>query len=156
MERVVDFRTEISGIRPRDLRKAKDFRVAQKEVADMIKGRLLVGHALRNDLRALLLSHPKYDVRDNAEYRLFLKGGRRRSLRGLASEFLGVKIQHGEHCPIEDARAAMLLYQRHKKEWEKGIDGQLLCGDIILRGNHEFHYSVEYNGKLLCISKEGG
>ncbi|KAF6164814.1 hypothetical protein GIB67_020987 [Kingdonia uniflora] len=98
MERVVDFRTEISGIRPRDLRKAKDFRVAQKEVADMIKGRLLVGHALRNDLRALLLSHPKYDVRDTAEYRLFLKGGRRRSLRGLASEFLGVKIQHGEHC----------------------------------------------------------
>lgn len=121
VERVVDFRTEISGIRPRDLRKAKDFPSVQKKVAELIKGKILVGHALRNDLKALLLSHPKKDLRDTSEYQPFLKGSRRKALRHLAAEFLGAEIQNGEHCPIEDARAAMLLYQRHKKDWERSV-----------------------------------
>lgn len=30
---------------------AKDFRIVQKEVAELIKGRILVGHALRNDFK---------------------------------------------------------------------------------------------------------
>lgn len=30
---------------------AKDFRIVQKRVAELIKGRILVGHALRNDLK---------------------------------------------------------------------------------------------------------
>ncbi|PSR95705.1 RNA exonuclease [Actinidia chinensis var. chinensis] len=121
VDRVVDFRTEISGIRSRDLRKAKEFRLVQNKVAEFIKGRILVGHALRNDLKALLLSHPKQDLRDSSGYQPFLKEGRSRALRHLAAEFLNVKIQNGEHCPIEDARAAMLLYQKNKKEWEKSI-----------------------------------
>ncbi|GMP53030.1 hypothetical protein CsSME_00018630 [Camellia sinensis var. sinensis] len=122
VDRVVDFRTAISGIRPRDLRKAKEFRLVQKKVAELIKGRILVGHALRNDLRALLLSHSKKDLRDTSEYQPFLnREGRSKALRHLAAEFLGVKIQNGEHCPVEDARAAMLLYQKYKKEWEKSI-----------------------------------
>ncbi|KAM7495431.1 hypothetical protein LguiB_030040 [Lonicera macranthoides] len=121
VDRVVDFRTEISGIRPRDLKKAKDFRVVQKQVADLIKGKILVGHALRNDLKALLLSHPKTDIRDTAEYQPFLKEGRSRALRNLATEFLGVKIQDGEHCPIEDARAAMMLYEKNKRAWERSV-----------------------------------
>ncbi|XP_073313949.1 uncharacterized protein [Primulina huaijiensis] len=118
---VVDFRTQISGIRPRDLRKAKNFIVVQKKVAELIKGRILVGHALRNDLKALLLSHPKKDIRDTSEYAPFLKEGRSRSLKNLAMQFLGVDIQNGEHCPVEDARAAMLLYQNHRKQWERSV-----------------------------------
>lgn len=121
IDRVVDFRTGISGIRPRHLRKAKDFGVVQKKVAELIAGKILVGHALRNDLKALLLSHPKKDIRDTSEYQAFLRGGKSMALRHLATEFLGVKIQNGEHCPIEDARATMLLYQRNKKEWERSI-----------------------------------
>ncbi|KAG4971767.1 hypothetical protein JHK82_037437 [Glycine max] len=125
IERVVDFRTKISGIRPRDLRKAKDFWAAQKKVAELINGRILVGHALSNDLKALLLSHPRKDIRDTSEYRPFLnRSSSRRALRHLAAEHLGVNIQTGEHCPVEDARAAMLLYQRNRKEWEKNIKDQ--------------------------------
>ncbi|KAL2476387.1 Polynucleotidyl transferase [Abeliophyllum distichum] len=121
VERVVDFRTKISGIRPRDLRKAKNFNVVQKKVAELIKGRILVGHALHNDLRALLLSHLKKDIRDTSEYMPFLKEGRSRSLKHLASQFLGVEIQNGEHCPIQDARAAMLLYEKNRKHWERSV-----------------------------------
>ncbi|XP_071723610.1 RNA exonuclease 4-like [Rutidosis leptorrhynchoides] len=125
VEWVVDFRTEISGIRPRDLKKAKDIRDVQQKVADLIKGRILVGHALRNDLKALLLTHPKKDLRDTAEYQPLLKERRRKALRHLAAEFLGVTIQNGEHCPVEDARVAMLLYQKHRKEWEKNAKDQI-------------------------------
>ncbi|KAI4333617.1 hypothetical protein L6164_018401 [Bauhinia variegata] len=124
VERVVDFRTKISGIRPRDLKKGKDFWMVQKKVAELIKGRILVGHALHNDLKALLLSHPKKDVRDTSEYQPFLKEGGKRALRHLAAELLGVQIQSGEHCPIEDARAAMLLYQRNREVWEKSVNDQ--------------------------------
>ncbi|XP_027061803.1 RNA exonuclease 4 [Coffea eugenioides] len=121
VEKVVDFRTKISGIRPRDLRKAKDFISVQRKVAEFLKGRILVGHALHNDLKALLLSHPKKDIRDTSEYQHFLKEGRSRALRYLAADYLGVEIQNGEHCPVEDARAAMLLYQKHRKQWERSI-----------------------------------
>ncbi|PHT51752.1 RNA exonuclease 4 [Capsicum baccatum] len=121
-ERVVDFRTKISGIRPQHLKKAKDFHVVQEEVAALIKGRILVGHALRNDFKALLLGHQKQDIRDTSEYKHFLsREGRKPALRNLATEVLGVGIQNGEHCPIEDARAAMMLYLKHRKEWEKSI-----------------------------------
>ncbi|EEF44005.1 RNA exonuclease 4 isoform X2 [Ricinus communis] len=125
IERVVDFRTKISGIRPQHLRKAKDFPAVQKKVAELIRGRILVGHALSNDLKVLLLCHPKKDLRDTVEYQPFLKERRRRALRHLAAEFLGVKIQDGEHCSIEDARATMLLYQKNKKEWEKSVKNQI-------------------------------
>ncbi|PKA45708.1 Small RNA degrading nuclease 3 [Apostasia shenzhenica] len=121
LEYVVDFRTNISGIRPRDLKKAKDLLTVQKKVAELIKGRILVGHALHNDLKVLLLSHPKKDTRDTTTYQLFLREGRRRALKDLAAEFLGVKIQQKEHCPIEDARAVMLIYQKFKKQFEKSI-----------------------------------
>ncbi|KAJ1379265.1 Ribonuclease H-like superfamily [Sesbania bispinosa] len=103
---------------------AKDFWTAQKKVAEIMKGRILVGHALQNDLKALLLSHPKKDIRDTSEYQPFLKSSSRKALRHLAAEHLGVKIQTGEHCPVEDARAAMLLYQRNRKEWDKSIKDQ--------------------------------
>ncbi|KAL9443998.1 hypothetical protein AB3S75_017217 [Citrus x aurantiifolia] len=124
VERVVDFRTRISGIRPKDLRKAKDFPTVQKKVAELIEGRILVGHALHNDLKALLLTHPKKDLRDTSEYQPFLKNGRSKALRHLAAEILAVEIQNGEHCPIDDARAAMLLYMKNRKQWEKSVKDQ--------------------------------
>ena len=34
---------------------AKDFPKVQKRVAELIKGRILVGHALRNDLKVIRL-----------------------------------------------------------------------------------------------------
>lgn len=61
-------RTKFSGVRPSDLvaGKAIPFEDAQAQVAEMMKGRLLVGHALTNDLKALMLDHPRKDIRDTA------------------------------------------------------------------------------------------
>ena len=47
---------------------AKTFEVVQKEVSDLMNGRVLVGHALSNDLNVLFLSHPKVDTRDTFEW----------------------------------------------------------------------------------------
>ena len=52
-ERVTDYRTRWSGIRPEDVAgsKAEPFAIVQKEAADFFKGRLVVGHAIQNDLK---------------------------------------------------------------------------------------------------------
>lgn len=50
-EAVTDYRTAVSGISPKHLKNAHAFKDVQKAVADIIKDRLLVGHALNNDLQ---------------------------------------------------------------------------------------------------------
>ena len=122
-EEVQDYRTSVSGIRPDHLINGEDFKIVQKEVSDILKGRVLVGHALHNDLSVLFLSHPRRFQRDTSRYKLFRKvtKGNTPSLKKLASELLGVDIQSGEHNSIEDARAAMQLYQLFRKKWECDI-----------------------------------
>ncbi|PSC76702.1 RNA exonuclease 4 [Micractinium conductrix] len=128
-EKVTDFRTRVSGIRPASLRDAAPFDEVQRLVADLLAGRILVGHALDNDLEALLLSHRRNDVRDTARYPPLMKPQARmgklkpRALRHLAQEQLGLAIQEGEHSPVDDARAALYLYLKHRKEWERWVAG---------------------------------
>lgn len=50
-ERVTDYRTWVSGIRESDLRDAPTFDVVQKQVAALVEGRVLVGHAIDNDTK---------------------------------------------------------------------------------------------------------
>lgn len=52
-ERVTDFRTKYSGIRPADLHESKavPLEEVQEEAAKLMKDRVLVGHAIQNDLK---------------------------------------------------------------------------------------------------------
>ena len=120
-EPVTDYRTSVSGITPHLLRSARTFEAVQADVAKLFHGKILVAHAIKNDLDALLLSHSKRDIRDTSRHRAFrqLAGGRTPSLKKLAREVLGIDIQAGEHSSIEDARATMLLFRREKEEFEK-------------------------------------
>ena len=123
-EPVSDFRTAVSGIRPHHLARAVPFQQAQAEVTRLLYKRRLVGHALHNDLKALQMSHPKRQQRDTAMYAPFrAQGGptsRARKLSDLARELLGMRIQQGEHSPLEDAVAALRLYKLRAAEWERG------------------------------------
>lgn len=122
IERVTDFRTHISGVRAHDLRKAEKFTVVQREVAQLLLGRVLVGHAVHNDLKVMFLSHPKKDIRDTSRYPpLRSENGRPRALRHLAAELLGVEIQTNGHCSVQDARAAMYIYDHLKQQWEDSL-----------------------------------
>ena len=135
-ERVVDYRTRVSGVRPSDLTHAPPFREVQKKMADILKGRILIGHALRNDLKCLLLDHPKSMTRDTATYRPLTRplranerrhdkgvarGRGARSLRELCAQHLGLEIQAGEHSSVDDARAALLLYRKCAVAWEREL-----------------------------------
>lgn len=122
-EEVTDYRTFVSGVRPSDLETADEFEKVQKDVADILKGRVLVGHALWNDMKVLYLDHPKKNTRDTARYKPFktMCKGRSPALRVLCQKLLGVQVQKGEHSSVTDAQATMRLYTMHKKEWEKTV-----------------------------------
>ncbi|XP_060791759.1 RNA exonuclease 4 isoform X2 [Neoarius graeffei] len=98
-EKVTDYRTAVSGIRPGDIEHGENFKIVQQEVAKILEGRILVGHAIHNDLKILLLDHPKRNTRDTQKYKPFkkiVKSGRP-ALRVLCQEILNVKVQQGEH-----------------------------------------------------------
>uniref|UniRef100_A0A182Q569 RNA exonuclease 4 n=1 Tax=Anopheles farauti TaxID=69004 RepID=A0A182Q569_9DIPT len=118
---VRDYRTKISGIRPEHIADGTDFKIIRELVRKVIHGRILVGHALKNDLMVLNLRHPKYNIRDTARYKPIAKKARSfgtPSLKSIAQRFLGEDIQDGEHDSVEDARAAMKIYLIFAKDWE--------------------------------------
>ncbi|KAI0237072.1 RNA exonuclease 4 [Lamellibrachia satsuma] len=122
-ELVTDYRTHVSGVRRQDIAKAPAFETVQKKVSDILKARVLVGHALHNDLKILFLDHPRKKIRDTARYKPYrsLFNGGNPSLKKLTEKVLGVKVQEGEHSSVQDAQAAMRLYTYQKKKWEKDI-----------------------------------
>ncbi|KAJ1769464.1 3'-5' exonuclease [Coemansia sp. RSA 986] len=125
LEPVTDYRTWVSGIRKQDLDQGRPFKDVQTEVAELIKDRVLVGHAIKNDLRALMLTHPGPLVRDTSRYQGFRAmcstKGPTFGLRKLAASLLNITIQESEHSSVTDAKTTMLLYRKVKDEWEKGL-----------------------------------
>ncbi|KAK1803634.1 hypothetical protein P4O66_021048 [Electrophorus voltai] len=150
MEPVTDYRTAVSGIRPADIENGEDFKTVQQEVAQILEGRILVGHAIHNDLKILLLDHPKKMIRDTQKYKPFKKIAKvvrvspmekadivvsvhhgvfcmsgRPALRVLCREVLNVKVQQGEHSSVQDAQATMRLYTLVKKQWEAELKASM-------------------------------
>ena len=131
-DRVTDFRTFVSGVRAKDIRptneKAMELHACRRRVGELLKNKILVGHSLKNDFSALMLNHPKDQIRDTAKYKPFMRasgrnGGklRPRKLRDLVKENLGLTIQkEGEaHTSVEDAQATLKLYKSVRDKWEK-------------------------------------
>jgi RNA exonuclease 4 len=81
-------------------------------------------------LDALLLQHPKQDIRDTAKHQFFQRLGankwRPRKLKDLALQHLGLKIQvKGEsHDSIDDASATMELFKVARVAWEMELDSK--------------------------------
>ncbi|KAK4246612.1 ribonuclease H-like domain-containing protein [Corynascus novoguineensis] len=119
-ERVVDWRTHVSGVAPKHMAKARTFDEVQAQIAELLKGRIVVGHDVKHDLRVLELDHPGKMIRDTAKFSGFRKyaNGPKPALRVLARELLGVEIQTGQHSSIEDARVSMLLFRKHKPAFD--------------------------------------
>ncbi|KAL0965248.1 hypothetical protein UPYG_G00278750 [Umbra pygmaea] len=122
-ENVTDYRTAVSGIRPNDIKNGENLKTVQKEVAEILQGRTLVGHAIHNDLKILFLDHPKKRIRDTQKYKPFRKTVKtnRPSLKHLCKAILNVEVQKGEHSSVQDAQATMRLYTMAKKQWEAEI-----------------------------------
>ncbi|KAJ1975789.1 3'-5' exonuclease [Dimargaris xerosporica] len=124
---VTDYRTAVSGITAELLVGARSFNSVAKDVHELAKDRILVGHSIKNDLDVLQLEHPRTHQRDIAVCASFcnLINGRRPSLKFLAQEVLGITIQIGSHSSVSDARVAMLLYRKVKTEFDKQVFSRL-------------------------------
>uniref|UniRef100_A0A8C0CGF1 Apoptosis enhancing nuclease n=2 Tax=Balaenoptera musculus TaxID=9771 RepID=A0A8C0CGF1_BALMU len=123
---IVDYRTRWSGVTRQHMRKAIPFQVAQKEILKLLKGKVLVGHALHNDFQALKYIHPRGQTRDTTYVPSLLSqpslhARTRVSLKDLALQLLHKKIQVGQHghSSVEDAVTAMELYRLVEVQWEQ-------------------------------------
>nr|XP_012644323.1 apoptosis-enhancing nuclease [Microcebus murinus]XP_012644324.1 apoptosis-enhancing nuclease [Microcebus murinus] len=123
---IVDYRTRWSGITRQHMRKAIPFQVAQKEILKLLKGKVVVGHALHNDFQALKYVHPRSQTRDTTYVPNLLNPPglhtrARVSLKDLALQLLHKKIQVGKHghSSVEDATTAMELYRLVEVQWEQ-------------------------------------
>ena len=132
-EPVTQYRTRWSGIRPENLARAPSIKSVRRRVLRLIHGKILVGHALHNDLKALNIQHDRTQLRDTAccqDLRAALEAavpGRYRanqspSLKNLCKYVLGVEIQSGEHCPVEDAASAMRLFLHSCQEGHVAVE----------------------------------
>ncbi|RQM24323.1 hypothetical protein B5M09_001603 [Aphanomyces astaci] len=114
LEKVTDYRTHVSGIRSKSFRNAISFAQVRRihcqvDVGAILKDKILVGHAVRNDLQKLL---PK-------------------ALRHLALEVLDKTIQAGEHDSVIDARTTLELYKKAMVPWEKALKASKVPGGLV-------------------------
>ncbi|XP_053330784.1 interferon-stimulated 20 kDa exonuclease-like 2 [Spea bombifrons] len=125
---VTDYRSKWSGIRREHMVNATPFSVAQKEILKILSGKIVVGHAIHNDFKALRYFHPKEMTRDTSMIPLLnRKAGFQDkesvSLKRLAKQLLRKDIQTGRngHSSVEDAKTTMELYRVIEAEWEREL-----------------------------------
>lgn len=144
-DEVTDYRTFVSGIRQEDI--TSDSAMTLEEVrtaaTKILRGKILIGHGLENDLKVIGINHRWCDIRDTATYEPYMRRSpvinqlpvlRPRKLRDLAWEVLGSQIQlmGKAHSPIEDATATMELYKAERKNWELHIMKQVnACSNTV-------------------------
>ncbi|CAJ1942889.1 unnamed protein product [Sphenostylis stenocarpa] len=110
--KIVDYRTEITGITSQDLEGVTcSLADVQKSMKKLLSnGTILVGHSLHNDLRVLKLDYVR--VIDTSYIFQSLDGSNRRpSLNSLCQAVLGCEVREkgATHICLDDARAAMNL-----------------------------------------------
>ncbi|KAJ2898948.1 PAB-dependent poly(A)-specific ribonuclease subunit PAN2 [Zalerion maritima] len=118
-EQVRDYLTEYSGIYPQDLdpkmskRHLVSLKVAIKKLWILLNlGCRFVGHGLSNDFRELNLIVPKSQRIDTVELFQSRVTKRRLGLSFLLWSVFSERIQKTTHDSIEDARAALMLYEK--------------------------------------------
>ncbi|XP_065268669.1 apoptosis-enhancing nuclease [Emys orbicularis] len=125
---IVDYRTRWSGISRQHMQNATPFSAAQREILKILKDKIVVGHAIHNDFRALKYFHPRSRTRDTSRIPLLnRKAGLpvkvSASLKSLARQLLHKRIQVGQkgHSSVEDARTSMELYRLVEVQWEQEL-----------------------------------
>jgi RNA exonuclease 4 len=138
---VTDYRTFVSGIRKADLERAElDIDMCRERVQEIIEDKILIGHALKNDMRVLEIDHPWFMTRDTAKYEPFMQVRFEdgvlwpRKLKELVKEKLNKEIQvvGKPHSAYEDALAALDLYRLVGRKWEKIVEYKIKKTSEIL------------------------
>ncbi|XP_018426767.1 PREDICTED: interferon-stimulated 20 kDa exonuclease-like 2 [Nanorana parkeri] len=125
---ITDYRTKWSGIRREHLVNAIPFTTAQKEILKILRGKIVIGHAIQNDYKALEYFHPKEMTRDTSKIPMLNRRAgfpekEAASLKRLAKQLLWKDIQTGRggHSSVEDAKTTMELYRIVEVEYEREL-----------------------------------
>lgn len=122
--KIISYRTPWSGIRPHHMTHATPFHVARREILDILRRCIVVGHNIRGDLQSLEIHDIlASQIRDTSFHpTLISSAGGCRALKKMARKLLRRTIQSKSrvgHCSVEDARATMDLYKLVELDWEK-------------------------------------
>ncbi|XP_012623147.1 interferon-stimulated 20 kDa exonuclease-like 2 [Microcebus murinus] len=125
---IVDYRTRWSGIRKQHMVNATPFKIARGQILKILTGKIVVGHAVHNDFKALQYFHPKSLTRDTSHIpplnrKADCPENATMSLKHLTKKLLNRDIQVGKsgHSSVEDAQATMELYKLVEVEWEQHL-----------------------------------
>lgn len=125
---ITDYRTRWSGIRRSDLVNATPYSEARKEILKLIHGKVVIGHAIHNDFKALSYTHPNAFTRDTSRIPLLnqragFPENQCASLKRLTKAIFNRDIQTGRrgHSSVEDAKASLELYKVVEEQWERKL-----------------------------------
>ncbi|CAD7704572.1 unnamed protein product [Ostreobium quekettii] len=121
LEPIQDYLTRFSGLCEGDLdvETSPHYLTTLKRVAMKLRflvdrGCVFVGHGLGQDFKIINIVVPEEQIIDTVEL-FHLRHHRKLSLRFLSSYLLGLDIQAHTHDSIEDARAALHLYEAYER-----------------------------------------
>eukprot|EP00116_Pleurobrachia_bachei_P009370 sb/3469632/ len=141
---ICDHRTKFSGVTKEDMLNAVPFLEARRDIVQMIRGKYIIGHDLKNDFDVLCYHPPKHFWLDTSEnqYLRDIAGHchpQKPSLKNLAKKILNKDIQNGPHDSIEDARTALELYKFAEDQWYKNtlVDVKVTPESANYRQRHE-------------------
>lgn len=155
---VTDYRTQYSGITPHHLSFCAKVTVDQcrMQVINILsnnqanKKAILVGHGLENDFQVLKFQYPQELIRDTATYRPLMRQVRKRyypqKLSFLTKEYLNLAIQASQHDSIEDAVAALQVYNYFSSEWEASLTNKTSSHRLFRQSHDELKYTLYIDG----------
>uniref|UniRef100_A0A8C5ZN72 Exonuclease domain-containing protein n=1 Tax=Marmota marmota marmota TaxID=9994 RepID=A0A8C5ZN72_MARMA len=114
---IVDYRTKWSGICKKHMVNATPFKTIQSQILKILFGKIVVGHAIHNDFKALQYFHPKSLIRDTSQIPLLnwkanCLENATMSLKRLTKQLPPRDIQVGKgHSSVEDAQTTTELYK---------------------------------------------
>ncbi|XP_077996828.1 interferon-stimulated gene 20 kDa protein-like [Glandiceps talaboti] len=128
-ETVTDYRTRWSGIRKEHIEQGVPFEKVRDHMTELMQGKILIGHAIHNDLKALQITHPAELIRDTSKCLkirnlMGIDSMQGLALRTLSKQLLHREIQKGEHCSLEDATATMDLFKLAESQSDSQSDHQ--------------------------------
>ncbi|KAK3564733.1 hypothetical protein QTP86_024878 [Hemibagrus guttatus] len=147
---VTNYRTQWSGIKKEHLINALPYEDARNEILQIIKGKVIIGHALCHDFAVLRMSLPYHMVRDTSSFHLLrqMYGASTGciSLKKLTKSLLNrsIQVDRAGHCSVEDALAALDLYKLVEEEWEKSLQPQNSCPATDSTSSLEHYMQDEY------------
>ncbi|KAG8932918.1 poly(A)-specific ribonuclease [Tulasnella sp. 418] len=144
-----EFRTDGTKkvLRPSQLTLARVsvLRVVYKKLRLLVDlGCIFIGHGLSKDFRIINLFVPPEQVIDTVDLYFIRERQRRISLRFLSWYLLKETIQIDTHDSIEDARAALLLYQKYQQFEEEGQFDAIL--EEIYREGRKLNWKAPVEG----------